>query len=880
MPILRRKYLLLIILAILLFITGAALYLRTPLFFRHLTYLLEYKYGFSVHADNVAYTPFMKAKISNLQVANTGKDGFQFVSKDVNVESKFSAAIKGEVEKIILNEPKIQIRIGEKKETETDLSFIKKIPPVHLLNIRKGEFKLIFGAADYELKFKEIDLDVVKFSPENGGNVTFQGLIEITGKETSDMTAHGQCKGSINLTGLFPNTIGTGLLEISLNSGVFKTTSLENVKLYVAVKFEKERIAVTRIDISAGSLILKNTAANKSKIKNSLLKTSMIYELKPKTLIVDRFLCEIPSLGSLSGYYRGSMKDTFPWKAGIDATDIDFKTIFAYLKPFIEKSGDDKWSIQGKGMLKSEMEGTFKGRDPAFSGKAVLQFRKGGFSSADGTKAAQGMEGSMVLKFSIPLESQKTSINMHTELFPGEYLFDAYYKDFTKDRIKISSDMDISFSSKQQFDFKGTLNLFDTGQYMYTGSIGKNKRDFSFIGKDISNQRLLSVLFYDYLQQNYPLLKNMDITGKLNTALRVEAEGEKYSFNGNIRADTTSVSIPEKSLKVSNISIDLPFKLSNPSVAPLSEEQSVPGKIFIERLERGTLEMTGINIPITSSDNGFAVSENFEIPLYGGKLRILQCATLDILSPSRKFYFAAKIENLDFGAMLNDLTGMQLPGSMEAHFPMIAHEDGKWVTKGVTEFKVFGGTIEANNVHAKNIFSSSRTIGGDIIFSDIDLGKITDTIKIGKIKGVIHGSIKGLEIEYGQPSYFILDIDSVKKKGVEQTISVDAIENISIIGTGSGAVGAILRSGINRFFKEYPYSRIGIKCTLENDNFRLNGKIHEGGNEYFIRKSFLRGLDVINRDPDNTVSFDDMQERVGRIFKKDGNKPTFTTSMN
>jgi hypothetical protein len=37
---------------------------------------------------------------------------------------------------------------------------------------------------------------------------------------------------------------------------------------------------------------------------------------------------------------------------------------------------------------------------------------------------------------------------------------------------------------------------------------------------------------------------------------------------------------------------------------------------------------------------------------------------------------------------------------------------------------------------------------------------------------------------------------------------------------------------------------------------------------------------MINRDPGNSISFEDMQERISRIFKEDGDKPTFTTSMN
>jgi len=35
----------------------------------------------------------------------------------------------------------------------------------------------------------------------------------------------------------------------------------------------------------------------------------------------------------------------------------------------------------------------------------------------------------------------------------------------------------------------------------------------------------------------------------------------------------------------------------------------------------------------------------------------------------------------------------------------------------------------------------------------------------------------------------------VKKSGVPRKVSVDAIENISILGTGSGGVGAVLKTG-------------------------------------------------------------------------------------
>jgi hypothetical protein len=112
-----------------------------------------------------------------------------------------------------------------------------------------------------------------------------------------------------------------------------------------------------------------------------------------------------------------------------------------------------------------------------------------------------------------------------------------------------------------------------------------------------------------------------------------------------------------------------------------------------------------------------------------------------------------------------------------------------------------------------------------------------------------------------------LDVESDPAKKKSQVISVAAVQNLSILGTGSSAISSVLNSGVHRFFKEYPYSRIGILCTLENDTFSIRGKIREGGQEYLVRRGWLRGIDVVIQNPNNSVNFGDMKERIGRIFR-------------
>jgi hypothetical protein len=121
-----------------------------------------------------------------------------------------------------------------------------------------------------------------------------------------------------------------------------------------------------------------------------------------------------------------------------------------------------------------------------------------------------------------------------------------------------------------------------------------------------------------------------------------------------------------------------------------------------------------------------------------------------------------------------------------------------------------------------------------------------------------------LEIAYGQPQKFDLLLETVKTKGVPQRISVKALDNIARIGGGqSPFVG--LAGSFAMFFKEFPYKKIGLRASLENDVFKVNGTIKEGGNEYLVKRGGFSGVNVVNQNPDNRISFKDMVKRVKRI---------------
>jgi hypothetical protein len=70
------------------------------------------------------------------------------------------------------------------------------------------------------------------------------------------------------------------------------------------------------------------------------------------------------------------------------------------------------------------------------------------------------------------------------------------------------------------------------------------------------------------------------------------------------------------------------------------------------------------------------------------------------------------------------------------------------------------------------------------------------------------------------------------------------------------------------FFKLLPYEKIGVQASLQNDVFRVNGTIKEGGKEYLIKRGGLSGVNIINQNPDNRIRFKDMVKRVRRVVSQ------------
>jgi hypothetical protein len=835
--------------------------LDSPASINKIAAVLEKPLGYRVRIQGISFSKVLKAEIRGLEIRDVRKGAFSLFAAQLVAEGRVTDAIRGEVESLTLTGPKFYFRLrGGKKET--DFSALEKLPPVRKLTVRGGEFSLSSDA--FDARVSDLNADIANFSPRSGGRTRFHGRLQISTLGEEGVEATGACSGEASLTALFPRPAGKGSVEVRVDSAALPDGSLKNLLMKTAFTLDGKRMAFPEVRTTVGPFTHRFSGRTLS-VQSALFLAAGAYDPDSATVTVDAFTGEVPGLGTLKGSFKGILKDDIPWNAALTMKTLDFRNIFSLMKPLLSAEYAT-WEVEGKGDAEAQIQGHW--RDALdLTGTCTLHFTEGGFTSADQSRAAQKLTGSVVLKLRSPEGKAPSRFDLSLRTGDGEFLWGKYYRDFKGEEVSLSADGTYSAREPLQIDYAGRADLRELSPLQFSGTMKGQDYTLSLHAEQLSHRRLCDILLADYLKEANQLLYSLTTEGESSLAAVITHSGDRTRIEGSLAVRATSLAIPSIDLSVRGVSADVPFSFALPRAIGLPAVEPPAGAITVDRLQKGDLALENMRIPLRLWGNRLEVLEEVVIPIMEGRISLSHFEGRDLLSPSRLFDLSLSIDDVDLAAVTHDPSGISFEGKVDADFPSIRFKEGRWTAEGQAKVQVFGGHIEMANLYAVDPFFSSRSFGGDITFSAINLEEVTKKIKVGRMTGVIRGSLRGFKMEYGQPAAFVLDLETDPGAKTSRAISVDAIENLSIIGTGSAAVGMVLHSGLNRFFKEYPYSRIGILCTLENDVFSLRGKIHEGGKEFLIRKALFRGIDVVNQSPNNSISFKDMEERIGRIFR-------------
>jgi hypothetical protein len=781
--------------------------------------------GYEASAQAISLSPTLSGSISGLSVKSTGGDGFALLASNVTAKNSLDMILRGEIDTLVLHNPTFTLRIGAGNGTQSDLSFLRKVPKIRVLDIQNAEARLTMAEGQH-VRLTGTNITIRNFSPETGGSVAMQTNFAVTGGGATALAASGRITASFQFTGVYPRPYGRGTIELVVTSGAYTTDS-----------------RVVRL----GDLRVTS---------------DMVYERQTDTFAITTLRGESKDFGPIEGRAKAVLRGDTPWSAALSVASIDFAQIFALLGPFLPEEYR-AWTAQGHGAVETELQGTYVSGQPSFSGQVTLSFSRGGFSSPDSTTAAQGMTGRIVLKLQYAPPGQKVAFSIRSEESGGEYLWGKYYGNLAGKAASMAADGALVFGGGGHHELEGSFDVFQTGNYSFSATAWHDGWTLHVTLANVSHERIVETLLKASLPGLSPAVANLSVTGSSSLDVRIRRDGAATTIAGTYRMTGATLRAPDMQLAIQELAADVPFDLAYPPSGRPPSLSPTPGLLRLATIQRRRLVIDRLQVPLVIAQNALEVTEPILIPFFGGTIRLYGVRVDDVLFPTR-YDFGVAVEGVDLGRLTRRLVQTEYPGLVNADLGHMTYQNNRLTSKGLAVIRVFGGEIRVTNFFAENVASPSRRIGGDITFSNIDLEEVTRKVAIGKMTGIVRGALRNLVMEYGEPASFVLEIESVETPGVEQRISTDAIQSISILGTGAGSV---LNKGIARFFKDYPYSKIGLRCVLNNDQFSVNGTIREGGKEYLVRRGLLRGVDVVNQNPDNVISFRDMEERIRRISR-------------
>ena len=760
------------------------------------------------------------------KIAQLGENAVALLFPKAADASPLSLLLRGDVEDLVLRDLKLTYRIGGAPAGNTDLSFLEKLPSIRRLAVQNAEVLLVFEGKEQKVTLTDFNLTVRDFAPETGGRIAFRAQYSATLAGETVIAASGRITGDFALTGVHPKPHGKGTVELAVDSAEYASGNRA---------------------VSLG---------------NVTLAAELAYDHETETFAIDTLRGESRDFGAVLGGARIVLRGDMPWRASVSAGSIDFARVFAAIRSVLPEAYRT-WTVQGQGAVEIGAEGRFADGQASLDGTAKFSFSQGGFSSPDATKAAQGVAGGLALTVRRISPDQKLRFSVRADQRDGEYLWGTYYSNLAGHHSALVFDGEYLWDGEPRFELNGSVDVFQTGDYAFVARGRGHDWALQFTGAGVSHARLLDTVLKEYLKGLSPRLSSLSVTGVSALEAVIRREGDTLAITGTYRMEGASLTAQDMPLSIQAITANVPFALRYPSRGLPASLSPRPGFVRFQGLQRRRLTVEDLRIPLVISENRLEVPEPVAVPFFGGQVHLYGFQVDDVLFPAR-YRFGIKIANVDLGRMTRRLTGVEYPGTVNADLGMMRYENNRIASEGKAVVTIFGGEIEATDLFAENILSSARKMGGNITFRDINLEQLTQKIAVGKMTGVIQGSLKSFTMEYGEPASFVLNLESVEKRGVGQSISMDAIQSISILGTGADSA---LNRGITRLFKEYPYSKIGLRCVLKNDQFSVNGTIHDGGKEYLVRRGLLRGVDVVNQNPNNVISFRDMEERLKRISR-------------
>ncbi|MEX0615769.1 MAG: hypothetical protein WD177_07665, partial [Methylophaga sp.] len=254
-----------------------------------------------------------------------------------------------------------------------------------------------------------------------------------------------------------------------------------------------------------------------------------------------------------------------------------------------------------------------------------------------------------------------------------------------------------------------------------------------------------------------------------------------------------------------------------------------------------------------------------DLPLLDGGLQI-SSFNYQYAAAGSHWQFEGLLKPLSMPALTNALGWPEMDGKLSGVIPRVSYQNQQIDIDGALQVKVFDGTAIIKDLQLQSPFGSLPQLRANIEMQQIDLEQLTRTFDFGKISGRLDGNISGLRLSDWQPVQFDARFATSENNPGKRRISQRAVDNLSQIG--GGASGIMSRSFL-RFFEDFSYDKLGIRCQLNNEVCHMSG-IEEDEQGYYIVKGggLPPWINVIGYT--RRVDWPDLLARLQAVKNSDG----------
>ncbi len=508
------------------------------------------------------------------------------------------------------------------------------------------------------------------------------------------------------------------------------------------------------------------------------------------------------------------------------------------------------------GRAKLELEATKDTAGWTFAGP--IELAGAGLSAVGGSRVMEGLEAKAQLK-GVAGSGGNLRLNVAATLGGFQLLWGTHYADFT-DRRAVA---DVDASKSSGGDVAVTAQLELPPQAALAGTFR------TAVGETPSWEGTLTVADIGGFWERYvevPFQGTLGAAGSLRLdggELRTRLSGTAggvATATGKMRLDGLSMGSVDNGSSVKNLRIQLPIDLGWDENGTVEAGQAHRGSLEFDRATVGGVQLSATATELVLLGDSVTMVGDLHLPVFGGEVVFENAGFADLARSSRHLTATVGLHRISLAEVSRTLGLPPLEGDVTGRFPRVLYSNGILTVDGTGELAVFGGTVTMRDIAGSDLLTRYPRLKFSADWREIDLALVTRTFDFGTMSGIIEGQLVDCEIFRDVPVRFRGRLRSVPHEGVRQRISLKAVNNIAIVGTGSGL--GLLDRGLRRFIDSYAYRGIGVEMALSQDRFLLRGLERRGDRELFVKGRLPLRLDVVNVQPGMTVSFRTMIERL------------------